>query len=214
MSETGSPASSKETEVVFYAKVGDMVALKSCEDFEDHYQIENRLMDGSKIRVRKTINRGEITFDFTCKKKTKEQESKSNQECTEFNSRVDEDFFNLFKNIASDMIVKRRYKFKSQKLTLSISGQLEPINIDDMVFEVDLFTRDGVESEYVKIDVEVDKLVAWIEEHYPDVTEARLIISTDKLPFEPYDVIHAPTATEEQKATVQKIWNEQFKTLL
>jgi len=203
-----------EIELTFYAKIGDHNALSQAEYSEEHVQLEARLMDGNKIRVRKTtkIPDGTSEYIFTAKRKNPGQDVEGEKitDTTEYSVPVNEEFLNTFSEIMEQKIIKTRYYFKNSSIVLTIEGQPTPIVIDNLGFEIDIFKTRGEICEYVKVDVEVDPLLAYLDEHFPELESFNLKIKTSTLPIKLTDLIYKPTATEEQKALVKDLWENHY----
>lgn len=206
-----------ELEIVFYTKVGDPEGLNKADSVEDHVQLEARLGNGDKIRVRKTTGKhisgvDNISYVFTVKRKSKDSIAKNNalQECTEYSTPVTKEFFDTFKEITEQSLEKRRYFFKNKSITLTLDGTPHPIVLDNVGYEVDFFTTAGKTSEYVKVDVEVDSILEYLEKHFPDLNVINFKIKLGALPFKPTDTIYPPQATQEQKDIVADLWDNKF----
>lgn len=203
-----------EMEVVLYAKVGDFTGLAQASKIEEHEQLEARLLDGqNKIRVRKTTAHGTDTpvYEFTAKRKNPDN-SDAMQDSMEYTSVVTEDFFKTFETaVMEQKLVKTRYYFPNNSITLTIGKTAQLLTIPNVGFEVDVFKPKGEPCEWVKIDVEVDPILAYLKEKFPEITGGvKLVIKTPKLPFKPLDIIYKPTADEAQKAFIAELWQNQF----
>lgn len=215
-----------EIEITFYAKMQNPAGLQEADEIEEHDQLETRLLkEGSKIRVRRTIKDGASTLEFTAKI-TNENQSSENEDkirdTMEYNCPVNEEYFDTFlKAVAEQRMKKTRYYFKNNSITIRIGEAVEPIVIEHVGFEVDLFHTRGEAVPYVKIDVEVDPILAYVKEHFPDVESImKISVKTLNLPFKPVSMIYKPEATEEEKNIVEDLWanhytlrREEFPTL-
>ena len=205
-----------EIEIVFYAKIGDSEGLKKADAIEHHVQLETRLNNGNKIRVRKTSGPGDEnpSYVFTAKKKSRPPSSDVSeqvvQDSTEYNSDVDEKFFDTFSEIMEQRIDKIRYTFKNRSITITLDGVETPIVLGDVCYEVDFFTTNDQVADYVKVDIEVDSILAYINEKYPDLGDLHMKIKPGDLPFKPYDIIFPPKATPEQNELIQNLWKTKF----
>lgn len=201
-----------EIEIIFYAKVSNPEGLKEASNIEDHHQLEARLMDETKIRVRKTTavsSSNATSFIFTAKKK---KESTQVNDYDEFNSVVDQRFFDTFFQVMEKEIKKRRYYFKHKSITITLGDVPDPIILDDVGYEVDVFTREGRTYDYVKIEVEINPILDYVNKHYPDLKSVNMNVKIDNLPFKPISVIFPPKATDEQKAFIDELWKNNFST--
>ena len=207
--------SNPETEITFYSKIGDPLGLSHADEVEDHVQLESRLIDSNKIRVRKTTKQPSNNVEYVCTCKRKDQNVKNPStisDSIEYHAKVDEAFFVMFEKIMEQKIEKRRFTFKNRSINLILGNVEEPIHLEHVGFEVDYFLKDGKRSEYVKIDVEVDQIIAYIDQHYPDLKSISLTLKLNNLPFKPIDVIYPPNASDEQKALIKNLWDTQFTT--
>lgn len=201
----------KETEVTLYAKIGDIQGLSKANAVETHYQWESQSRSNKYSRVRLTIKGDDKTIVYTTKVKRDAIDGlHSSEECE---CLVNQEFLNCFKNVADQLLIKDRFEFKCDKLTLNmVNGQEERlIELPEVVYEVDVFkTKSGEASEWCKIDIEVDTLEEYIKSKYPELGDYKLLLKVTNLPFKPSEVIFLPAATEVQKEFVQKLWSDVF----
>lgn len=199
----------REDEIVLYCKVTDFEGLKSATSKESHEQWEVKTKHG-RVRVRKTSKEGvDPVFDLTFKTKSENAGVPGNMEQT---LPIDEAFFLSFKQLAECGMVKDRYCFEVQKVTVKNDSGIQDINVPDMFYEVDMFfNEDGSYNDNAKIDLEVNKLLDKINENHKDLGEFKLLIKTTHLPFKPTDVIIGNMGTSESdKKIIQNLYNTVF----
>jgi hypothetical protein len=200
-----------ETEIVIYSKVGEPARLDECKSKEDHVQLETTFENGTRCRVRKVIKDNKSEFFFTFKVPTKTENGSGIDANTEFTVEVDESFFNGFMSVASRKLVKTRYNFTSENVTLQVkaAGEDKSIVIPNIEYEVDIYTKaDGTVSQWCKIDVEVDNIIEYIHNNHPEIGDIRLNVKVSHLPFAPTSSILAFNPTDEQRISIDKIWEE------
>ena len=203
-----------EVEVTFYAKVTDFTGLEQADSVEEHVQLEARTLDGNKIRIRKTTPKGgEPSYVFTAKQKNRppEEQQEGIGDVTEYNAASNEEMFQVFEQIMEQKIVKTRYTFKNKCIiSPSETDVPEPISLDNMGYEIDVFSTRGETCKWVKIDVEIDALAAYLADKHPNVKQYKLRVKVSHLPFKPVDIIFPSTADESQKQFIQGLWKTQF----
>ena len=202
----------QELEIVIYAKVTDLEGLGKADSIEDHVQLESRLMDGNKIRIRKTTKPNEApSYMFTAKvKNASNADPQAAQDAMEYDAPVDEKLFELYENVCEQRIEKRRYTFGNRSVTLTLDGISEPLTVEGISYEVDQFKCGTEVVEYVKIDVEVQKILSSLSKSHPELKTVNMLIKLGKLPFQASEIIYRPTATEEQKQLIEELWKIKF----
>lgn len=190
-----------EKEYVFYAKLTDSSILENAAHVEDQEQWSLKIpkTDGNccegTIRIRKTVDNGKVTYVQTTKtpmrtvERSKEQSDTSvpdaSQNLLEIGIEVTEDAFKQFKLLADQGMVKTRYIF--------------PILGTDLKFEVDVFhLANGEKSQWVKIDLEVDKPLESIPALPEGFSEAILNQKNEQ--------------TDEEKQLIRKLYENYFLT--
>lgn len=149
-----------EKEYVFYAKLVDSSILEQASHVENQQQWTLKIDKTDKnycsgqIRIRRTDDNGKVSYVQTVKTPMKPLEGDSarsdatvpdaSQNMLEVAIDASEDAFKQFKMIADQGMIKTRYTF--------------PIEGTELKFEVDVFhLANGEKSQWVKIDLEVDK---------------------------------------------------------
>lgn len=202
----------QEKEIAIYCKLKNKDGLKEAASTERHYQYMGSFTDGDKCRIRETItSKGDKSFLFTVK--TKAEESDQFDSNIETSITVDEHFADVFKNSAKLHVHKNRYVFHGDAVKLSFkeNDQVREIKLPDIKYEVDVFeTKDRSESEWVKIDIELTTVLDFISKNHPDLDKINLTVKISHLPIEPTDAIIDFTATEENKAFIDKLWQQVY----
>lgn len=198
-----------ETEIVVYAKVGDFDGLEKTSTKQHHEQLETKFSNGQRCRMRR-VNDKECLF--TIKIPVSDEEGIEAHE--EVTTQVDQDFYEGFRQIAEHRLLKTRYTFFSEtiRLTYGEGEDKQVIEIPDVKYEVDVyFNQQGEVCEWCKIDIEVDVILNYLNEHHPDLEQIKLNVKLSHLPFEPQEAILSTSMTEEQKDFVDQLWKEQFR---
>lgn len=200
----------REDEIVFYAKMSNPDGLKLASFKEKHEQWEIKTQKG-KVRVRKTSKDGlEPTYEMTFKKKSKNAGIDGAIEQT---NAIDEATFENFHQIANTGMIKDRYKFPVTSVQIKTASGVHDIEISDCFYEVDVFFNpDDTYNLYVKIDLEVNPILDILKEKMPDLGEFNLNVKIMDLPFKPVDIIINTNITDENKAQVDKLYEEVFIT--
>ena len=210
-----------ETEIIIYCRIGNFDGLQKATHIEYHEQMESEFKNGTRCRVRKissnpftveTIDPEAIKYEFTYKVKSDSDEGfEANQEYT---NEIDSIFYEGFRNIAEKRLLKTRYTFESDKIVLDYKDENEQkheLEIPDIKYEVDVYTdKDGHVCEWCKIDVEVDSLIAYINEHHSDLENIKLNIRITHLPFLPTEYIMTLSADEQHQQFISSLWNEHY----
>lgn len=200
-----------ETEIVVYAKINNFDGLQKATQILQHEQMESSFKNGVRCRVRKEVKDNESTYEFTYKIKTSEAEGyEANREYT---ATVDKDFFEGFKEVAEHRLVKTRYEFESDTIQL-LYGEGEDktiIEVPNIKYEVDVYTdQAGEVCEWCKIDIEIDPLLDYLNQHHSDLENIKLNVKITHLSFEPSDAILTTAMTDEQKSFVDSLWHDHY----
>lgn len=200
-----------ETEVVVYSKISEPARLAECNSKEDHVQLETNFANGTRCRVRKTTKDGKSEYVFTFKVAVQQTNGTDFVANMEHSAVVDEEFFEAFKSVANRMLVKTRYNFTSEKVSLKLKSGDEDsvIVIPNIEYEVDVYTKaDGTISEWCKIDVEIDNVISYINANHKQVEQLNLAIKVSQLPFAPKDNILSFNTSDENRIKIDEIWKE------
>ena len=210
-----------ETEIVLYCKIGKFDGLEECNRQEKHVQLEGSFSTGTKCRVRKvTDDTGKDTYTFTFKLKEGATDGGSLvQASVETNIEVDEVFFENFrKGVATREIHKTRYTFDSKKVTFTMKkddGEPMMVEVPNVQYEVDVFDFEGATREEIrcKIDVEVDVILDFLKQKFPEVKEIKLTMKVSHLPFMPEEVLAGHTEDPEERELIDNAWKKFVKPL-
>jgi hypothetical protein len=210
--EKGDSVQKLETEIVIYSKIGEPARLQECKSKEDHIQLETTFENGTRCRVRKvTKEDAKPQFIFTFKVPTGKNEETGLDANSEYSVDVDEDFFTGFMSVASRKLVKTRYNFLSENVTMTLKegDNDKDIVIPNIEYEVDVYQKaDGSTSEWCKIDVEVDNIVNYIHSNHKEIQDLKLNVKVSHLPFAPSNNILSFNASDEQRIKIDEIWKE------
>jgi hypothetical protein len=202
----------KEQEIVIYAKMGNPEGLSQAIEVEEHEQFvvkTEQVLSQNKgqVRVRKISKKGSIKFEMTTKLKLFGDGLQSNQEIT---TDITEEYFNVFKQIATSSMHKTRYKFNLNSISVKIDNTTKTLDVPDVFYEVDVFkTKDGTMCEWVKIDLEVQTILEEISKLYPG-SQVKFKVKIAKIPFDPKDNFTSETATQEQHALLSGLYENVF----
>lgn len=203
-----------ETELCFYARIGDAEALENAIDIEHHEQWEYKVIvedddDNEeyrgKVRIRRTERDNQVKFEETIKLPVEsEAVTQGNHEYT---VSITEEYFNAWKRLFGDKGYKKtRYVFLSKEVMLDHHD--EEIKLPDIKYEVDVFfDQEGQRAKWCKIDIEIDDILAYLKEHHPEIEKFDTTVWLSKLPFKPEDAFSAVTDNDEQKEAIKAFWD-------
>lgn len=213
-----------ENEIAFYAQVGNWLGLDEALSQEDQEQWEIKIAsteEGRKkrVRVRRTTpltkdGSGELVpgqDNFVLTAKTKVETGSDVTGNMEENVEVGPAVFTLFKGFSESGMIKRRYRFNSNSVLIKYDGKEVKIAEALVGFEVDVFPLKNGESGYspwVKIDVEVDKVMAAVKDLGLDRNKIEFNIDPSKLPFKPVNIIQG--GDPETDAAIQELYDKVF----
>lgn len=207
---------SKETEITIFGRIVNMEDLNEFTEKEHHVQLESKLEKG-KCRVRKTTTNIGTTYQYVLKIPViTTSEDLNIIASNEYKLDVDELFFNGFKEVANCCFYKTRYIAKSNEVILKIKiddEQEDIIKLPDIKYEVDIYDDiNGQPSEWCKIDIEVDTLLKYINERFPDNdNDLYFKVSLQNLPINLENVIVKEFANDEQLAIINNLFNSVYK---
>lgn len=201
-----------ETEVVIYAKITNPKGLDNADAIEHHTQLEKTLDDKGRCRVRKTQGVGHEKIEFTLKSKTGD----SSISHIEHTVPVDQDFMDCFETVADYKYDKTRYKFVTKSVTMTLEGSDDnEIELPEAIYEVDVFKKpNGEISEWCKIDIEVDKIQAFIQKQHPDLDTMRLIVKISHLPFKPMLAMSTLRSNPEVERRIDELYKNEYRIAL
>lgn len=202
-----------ETEIVIYSEISNINGLELADSKEKHFQLETNFINGDKCRVRRTIKEEDINYTFTIKIKNKDSNI---SKCEELEKEVDELFFKTFFKTSDNIVQKIRYTF-NRSISIIING--EKIIIPDINYEVDVFfkkdygVRGCLVSDWCKIDIEIDKVISYLEENRPGDEDIEISLNISDLPFKPKNSILASNCTDKEKEKIKELWKNNFSTI-
>jgi hypothetical protein len=200
----------QETEIVIYSKIGNMAGLNEADSVEEHIQLETESANNVRSRVRKTTKGNFIKNELTFKVDEVDKEVDSS---IEISTIVNEAFFEGFKHVATKQVVKTRYTFDTNKLVLTVTenGETRSITVPNIKYEVDVYKRtDGSVCEWCKIDIEVDRVLEFLQTNHPDVKDLNFKVKISHLPFNPTESMISGYLNPEQERFISALWDNDF----
>lgn len=170
-----------ELEMTLYVKIKDLASLEEAHEIEKHEQWGlNCTAEGAKVRIRAINDRA-----FILTSKTKIVNSAASNEVEQD---ISKDMFVSLRQFGREGYFKTRYSFR-------VPGT-------KYKWEVDVFKNNGgTDSQWVKIDFEMDDPEMEIP-HLPfAVEEGTLIIAED------------PEITMEQKNQIRYLWDKEWQKI-
>ena len=206
-----------ESELAVFAKITDESKLLEADEIFYQEQPEAKLKSGSKARCRKEVMldrslkkmNGNISYVFTFKVQEEGTEENPLSIKKENNCLVNEEFYNNWLKVSDYCQKKIRFGFnaKSAQIKVESHGETQTVEVPDVKYEVDVFLdQDNKTSNVCKIDVEVDKVLNYLKEHHPEITDAVLKVDFLWLPFGPTDLIYPRQATDQQRSYLDEVY--------
>lgn len=200
-----------ETELVFYAKVGDYRGLLKAKKIIEQEQVQIKA-DLGRIRVRMERLSGEPEYKYNML--TKHAKAVEGVQATDESHEVPitAEIYELFKSVNQEYMRKVRYVFDVEKIKIEsekFTGELEA----EVFYEVDRFImQNGHWSDWVKIDIEIDKLLQAMKAAGLDESVDKHIVATlSKLPFKPTAVFYDDRSKSgPMRDLVSEIYDKQF----
>lgn len=201
-----------ETELVFYARLLSFDGLDQAEVIEEHIQLETTFVTGPRARVRKItpIKGGPegASDSYVLTLKFKTPDSNGVSASTEVNQIVDRNFYEYFGEASVRGMRKTRYRFTGEFPTFD--GRVIP-GIAPLTYEVDLYTnQSGNRVLWIKIDVELDGFMDALKNAGISIDDVRHKFTFASLPLQLADVFYGPDQNEQQKALLDKLWQEEY----
>lgn len=201
-----------ETELCFYARIGERSGLEKATKQEIHAQYSYNVMSDQeagvrkgRVRVRATTVDGQTTYEETLKVPT--DSGFVVQGNTEYNIPITKDYYEAWlATYGAKGVNKIRYVFLSKNVELETEGQT--VVLPEVKYEVDVFlNQEGKPSNWCKIDIEIDGIVAYLAEHHPEIKKFDTTVKLSALPFKPEDAFEATTEDEVKKAAIKAFWD-------
>lgn len=195
----------KEEEITVFARVGDFNGFKNADGVANIQELSTLIPGRGKYRARK-ITDGNGTI-FTANVKSEGSGDVVRTSLDE-EAPVTAAYFEAARTLADRLIVRDRFVFNGSTASLVVGGK--EVLLPAIDFQVDVFHRfDGRESEWVKIDIEVERLLAALRSMGKDVNAMDLTIKVSHLPFKPQQAfIVSSENSPEELSLIKKIWDE------
>ena len=201
----------QETELTFYAKIGDSEGFSQAVSEEIQCQHAYFINHGegkgkTQLRVRSTTKNGVVLYEETVKLPifNHDVQTFGNRE---FTNKIEEDYFKAWiAGVRVGGVNKIRYVFLSKEVELD-AGDGEIIKLPEVKYEVDVFLdKDGNKSKWCKIDIEIDHILEVLKEQHKDVGKFDATVKLSALPFKPENAFSAKTENEEEKKAIEHFW--------
>lgn len=206
-----------ETEMYFFVKLGDFNGLEEADVIESHVQVEARFTTGNKSRVRtvKSVKGGPAEAGdrhiFTIKSPNEDGDTEAAKSSIETNIEVDENFTMAYGKVANQAFIKMRYYFTDR----SSKAEIPELVLPPVCYEVDVFRdKDNNPIEWVKIDIELDDLVAALKSKGLELNQVKQRIDFSALPLNIVEVIPMVSPTPEQRSFVDSLYKDRITTIL
>ena len=200
----------REDEVVFYAVMTNPDGLRLADSKVTQQQCEIKVKNKGRVRVRKYSKEGlDPTFELTFKTKSNNAGIEGS---IEQNNDINQNIFDGFRALCSEEMTKDRFCFPVKSIQITSDKGTEDVDIEGIFYEVDVFfNEDGSYNENIKIDLEVNKLLDYINQKRPDIGDFRLNVKIMDLPFKPHQVIvKDKNTTEEDNQKIQHLYDTIF----
>lgn len=205
--------SKKETELVFYARVGNAAGLEQAQKTIYQEQVQIKAPNG-RIRVRMEKSKGEEGYSYNLVTKRNFSKEGGVQVCDEPEAvTISAEAYEMFKSVNDEYMRKVRYVFPIESIKIEAPGLTGQIEVPGLCYEVDRFlTQDGAFSEWVKIDLEIDALHQAMEKAGISLDiEQHIVAKLSALPFDPQAAFHDDGSKgNAMRALVDKIYETQF----
>lgn len=205
----------KETELVLYVELDD--SSFQVDGSENWNQYEAEFKNGTRIRLRSYHNDivdKPYRYIQTIKIKNAGADDKLDV-MDEYSCPVPIGFAEGFIRGAESIQRKNRSYFKSNKVTLKLTrgDEVEAHEAPELTLEVDRFVNSGNGyHKWVKIDIEIDKLLEWIKVNYGRDEVTGYNINLEQiLPVKVLRIIHGKTKDAEEKSILEDLWENTFK---
>lgn len=203
-----------ESEITLYIKIQDPGVLDSADEIEDHIQLENTFITGARERVRQiTPIKGpglDVGVHFEKTLKDKRANDAGIPSAFETNEVTDRNGYEAFAQAAERAVLKRRYLFVGGKPT--IEDVPATAVLPALRYEVDRFIIPTTKkfSEWYKVDIELTEIIDALKEQGFDPSNLRTRLDLSGFPLVVIEGINPAAQTPEQRATLDKLWKEEF----
>lgn len=203
---------SKETEIVIYARLGNPQGLEQAQEIYHQEQAQVRAPNGN-IRVRMERKQGAPDFSYELTTKHFTENESGVKSCIEKTEPITAVQYEMFKSVCDQYMRKVRYIFRIENVTIAAPGLSGTLQVPELKYEVDRFiTADGQFSEWVKIDLELDRLhEALNKAGVQTKLTTEIVCNISKLPFQPESAFYDNGDKEgKMRELVSAIYDKQF----
>lgn len=204
--ESNQDRESVETELMFFGRAKNLDDLSGASAVEIQEQLEGAFQNGTRCRARMTKAPGNGAKRYQMTMKIPRESEHGVKSVTEHTVDIDYDFFEAFRGASHRCVKKVRAKFPTQKVELKmrVEGQDRIITGPELFYEVDIFKdKQGEAYEWVKIDLELDALLAFAERELPGMT-ITFDVDLSRIPLDLYDVFDGKDPTK--KDIIDQLW--------
>lgn len=199
------PTLNYEDEITVLAKVGDFNGFQKADAVINIHELTRFIEGHGKYRTRRYTSGEGTTFASGIKGIGTGDTVKSavDEECP-----CSPAYFEASRLLAEHLTIRDRFVFHGSTAVVVIGDK--EVTIPPIEYQVDLFHRfDGREAEWVKIDIEINRLQAAIESMGEDPAAMDITIKVSHLPFLPVGgFIVGDHNTDEQKAILKQLWED------
>ena len=211
-----------ETELSFIAYLVNPDSLKAADRISKIKQFminvpEKEDSNKSHIRVRETqlvYPGNETKHHLTIKTKLYSNVVTASKELT---TRISPQFFVYYSTVAESGSFKTRYTFKIKNPTVKFVHNDEVFKavVPYLNYEVDVFTIDDFISNWVKIDVELDHVLAYIEQYFHEllgipIENVGIHIDLSDIPCELVGAFNSNVPNDAQKAIKDALYRKEI----
>lgn len=207
-SEANQDRESVETELMFFARARKLDDLSGATSVEIQEQLEGAFANGTRCRARMTKAPGNGAKHYTMTMKIPRETEHGIKSVTEHTVDIDFDFFDAFRGASHRCVKKVRAKYPTTKVQLKtrVENQDRIIEGPELFYEVDIFKdKSGEPYEWVKIDLELDALLAFAERELPGAT-IEFDVDLTRIPLELYDIFDGKDPTK--KEIIDQLWTD------
>jgi hypothetical protein len=213
---------SNETELSFIAYLVDPESLKDADRIAKikQYMIRVPEKEGSyksHIRVRETnlvYPGSEIQHHLTIKTELYSNTVTASKELT---TKISPQFFAYYSTVAESGSFKTRYTFKIKNPTVRFvyNNEAFTATVPFLNYEVDVFNIDDFVSNWVKIDVEIDHVLSYIDKYFHElhgapVESIGVHIDLSELPCKLAGAFNSNVPNDSQKAIKDALYGKEI----
>lgn len=202
-----------ETELVFYARVGNPAGLEQASEIIYQEQAQIKAPNG-RIRVRMEKPKDAAEWSYNLLTKTGFSTASGVQSSIEAKPvAISAETYERFKQVSDRYMRKIRYVFKVERASIEAPGFEGQLDVADLCYEVDRFINsDGALSEWVKIDLEIDSLLKALEKAGLSLdVQKHIVAKLSALPWKPVSAFFDDGSKgNSMRALVDEIYERQF----